>query len=302
MELAVVCFFTLKIDDYAGGGPVHVASGFAALAYCLILGKRKSFVKFQESKPHNLVNVFLGTSMLWVGWFGFNGGSAIASSPRAALAAFVTVIGAAAGAFFWVTLDHLGTKKWSVEKLCAGAVAGLVIVTPASGFIAPWAALIMTLLGVVAVRSCISMKHHLGFDDTLDAFGIHGVGGVIGNLLTGVFADARIGTYDGSAINGGWISNNFIQVGYQLAGTVAIAAYSFIITAILLLIIDKIPGLQLRVTDFEEISGLDYFKIGEEAYLMSIENHGHSSLVESDKGPNLMVVTHSPSLNETIGS
>ncbi len=303
MELVAVCFCLLNTDDYAGGGPVHVASGFAGLAYCLILGKRKSFVKFQESKPHNLINVFVGTSLLWVGWFGFNGGSAIASSPRAALAAFVTVISASVGALFWAFLDFLVTKRWSMEKFCAGAVAGLVIITPASGFVAPWAALIMGLLGIVAVRSCISMKHHLGFDDTLDAFGIHGVGGVVGNLLTGIFADARIGAYDGTAINGGWISQNYIQLGYQVAGTVAIAAYSFIISAVLLLIIDRIPGLNLRATDFEEVCGLDHFQVGEEACLMSGETpRKNSEISENEKEPGLMIVTHSPSSNETIGA
>jgi Amt family ammonium transporter len=219
------------------------------------------------------------------------------------LAAFVTVIGASVGGLFWTLLDFLVTKRWSMEKFCAGAVAGLVIVTPASGYVAPWAALIMTLLGIMAVRSCIGMKHHLGFDDTLDAFGIHGVGGVVGKILTGVFADARIGAYDGSAINGGWISQNFIQLGYQVAGTVATAAYSFIISAVLLLIIDRIPGLNLRATDFEEVSGLDHFQLGDEAYLMSGGTSGKKSVVSEAVGePGLMIVTNIPSSHDTIGN
>ncbi len=258
------------------------------------MGKRKSFAKFEESKPHNLINVFVGTSMLWVGWFGFNGGSAIASSPRAALAAFNTVIGAATGALTWNLWDFLLTKKWSMEKFCAGAVAGLVIITPGSGFVEPWAALIMTLIGIVGVRLCHRMKHHLGFDDTLDAFGIHGVGGVVGNILTGVFADSRIGAFDQTVINGGWISQNFIQVGYQIAGTVAIAAYSFILSACLLLIIDKIPGLQLRSTEFEEVSGLDHMQIGEEAFLM--ENGASINFTGNAKAPSMPSMTHADSI------
>ena len=270
MELELVRYnLYLLIDDYAGGGPVHIASGFAALAYCLIVGQRKSFVKFQEAKPQNLINLFLGTSLIWFGWFGFNGGSAIASSPRAALAALVTVVGGATGALFYCFLGFLKTKKWSLEKFCTGAVAGLVIITPASGYIAPWAALVMTILGILSVKACINMKHYFGFDDTLDAFGIHGVGGVVGSILTGVFADGRMANFDGSSINGGWINNNFIQVGYQLAATVAIAVYSFVISSVLLLIIDRIPGLHLRASESEESLGLDQTYIGEEAYLIN---------------------------------
>lgn len=262
------------------------------------MGKRKAFVKFQESKPHNLLNVFLGTSMLWFGWFGFNGGSAIASSPRAALAAMVTVTGSATGGLFWSLLEFLATKKWSMEKFCAGAVAGLVIITPASGFVAPWAALVMTVLGIIAVRACTGLKHYLNFDDTLDAFGIHGVGGVIGSILTGIFADARMGAFDGTAINGGWISQNYVQVGYQLAGTVAIAVYSFVVSAGLLLVINRIPGLHLRVSESEEMNGLDILQIGEEAYLMPGETQVMSERTEKD--PGLLVVSHTTTSMETV--
>ena len=282
------CLSSLSLDslpcgkgsyDYAGGGPVHVASGFAALAYCLIVGQRKSFVNFQESKPHNLMNVFLGTSLIWFGWFGFNGGSAIASSPRAALSAIVTLFGSVTGALFYCMLDFFKTKKWSLEKFCTGAVAGLVIITPASGYIAPWAAFTMSILGILAVRSCINLKHYFGFDDTLDAFGIHGVGGVVGSILTGVFADSRIAEFDETKINGGWINNRFDQIGYQIASTLAIAVYSFFISSLLLLIIDRIPGLHLRVSEEEESSGLDISLIGEDAYNNNNNNNNNKSEV-----------------------
>ena len=238
------------------------------MAYCLIIGKRKNF--HVEAKPHNLLNVALGTSLLWFGWFGFNGGSAIASSPRAALAAFVTVVASATGGLFWCLIDFFGTRKWSLEKFCSGAVAGLVIITPASGYVAPWAALVMALIGVVAVRYCITLKHYFGFDDSLDAFGIHGIGGVIGNILTGVFADSRTGNFDGSIINGGWLSDNFIQIWYQIVGTLAISGYSFIVSSVILLILNRIPALKLRVSDYDEVEGLDNSCMGEKAYTVTV--------------------------------
>jgi len=290
------CLSSLSLDslpcgkgsyDYAGGGPVHVASGFAALAYCLIVGQRKSFVKFQESKPHNLMNVFLGTSLIWFGWFGFNGGSAIASSPRAALSAMVTLFSSVTGALFYCILDFFKTQKWSLEKFCTGAVAGLVIITPASGYIAPWAAFVMSILGILAVRSCINLKHYFGFDDTLDAFGIHGVGGVVGGILTGVFADSRMAEFDKTTINGGWINNHFDQIGYQIAATLVIAVYSFFISSLLLLIIDRIPGLHLRISEKKESSGLDISLVGEDAYLINNNNHNKTEVSTRDSFWNL---------------
>jgi Amt family ammonium transporter len=246
------------------------------------------------------MNVFLGTSLIWFGWFGFNGGSAIASSPRAALAAMVTVLGSATGGLFYCFLHFLTTKKWSLEKFCTGAVAGLVIITPASGYVAPWAALVMTILGTLAVRACINLKHHLGFDDTLDAFGIHGVGGVVGSILTGVFADSRIASFDKSEIFGGWINNNYVQVWYQIVATISIAAYSFVISSVLLLAIDRIPGLNLRATENEENLGLDGTLIGEEAYLM---NGSESQMAHSSNGgkkaQDMLSVTHESS-QETV--
>lgn len=268
--------------DYAGGGPVHVASGFAGLAYCLIVGPRARKGS-EEFKAHNLMNVFLGTALLWFGWLGFNGGSAIASTPRAALAAFVTMVSASCGALTWASIVQVTTKKWSAEAFCAGAVAGLVGITPASGFVAPWAAIVIGVtsgaLGCYSVR----LKHMFGFDDTLDAFGLHGVIGAWGNIMTGIFATKWVAALDGAAINGGFIDGNFIQMGYQLADTVAVAAYSFTVSYAILFIMNKVPGLSLRSKD--EVIGCDLGEMGEVAYEAVSVTTSSDPLMDMKKGP-----------------
>ncbi|KAI9203346.1 ammonium transporter AmtB-like domain-containing protein [Polychytrium aggregatum] len=249
--------------DYAGGGPVHVASGFSGLAFAIFLGKRKNI---ENIKPHNILNVFLGTALLWFGWFGFNGGSAISATPRAAMAAFVTTVAACAGAMSWLLYDFVNNRKLSGLGFCSGAVAALVGITPSSGFVAPWAALVIgAVSGVVCNLSC-HIKVKFGFDDSLDAWGVHGVGGFVGNIMTGVFAQAWIATLDGTSIPGGWMDGNWIQVGYQLAGSSAIAAYSFVGTYLILYLLDLIPGLDFRPTEEEEKKGGDIACMGETAY------------------------------------
>ncbi|RKO90771.1 ammonium transporter AmtB-like domain-containing protein, partial [Blyttiomyces helicus] len=248
--------------DFAGGGPVHIASGFAGLAYCIKLGKRRHLVH----KAHNMSNVFLGTALLWFGWFGFNGGSAVAATPRAAMAAFVTTIAAACGALSWAMWDYVHTGKISGLGYCSGAVAGLVAITPASGYVAPWASIIIGVLaGVVCNLSC-NIKNLFGLDDTLDAWGVHGIGGLLGNILTGIFAQKWIGQLDGTVLDGGWIEGNWRQVGYQLAGSIAIASWSFVVSYILLTGIDALPGLHIRPSSEEEDLGGDLGEMGEVAY------------------------------------
>lgn len=251
--------------DYAGGGPVHVTSGFAALAYCLIIGPRRRFTT-DEFKPHNLTNVFLGTALLWFGWLGFNGGSAIASTPRAALAAFVTVISASVSGLTWTLIDYSYTGKWSGLGFCSGVVSGLVTITPGSGFVSPWAAIIFGLISGVTMRYGIQAKSYFGFDDSLDAFGIHAIGGCLGNILTGFFASKWIGSFDTSDISGGWIDGHYIQLWYQVVGTVAIAVYSFCMSYALLYLVNLIPGLQLRTSLAEEELGADLGQMGELSY------------------------------------
>ncbi|RKO88842.1 ammonium transporter AmtB-like domain-containing protein, partial [Blyttiomyces helicus] len=270
--------------DYAGGGPVHIASGFAGLAYCLMLGKRRH----QVHKAHNLSNVFLGTALLWFGWFGFNGGSAVAATPRAAMAALVTTVAASAAALSWVLWDYARTGKLSGLGFCSGAVAGLVAITPASGFVAPWAAIVIGILAGIICNAACSIKTLFGFDDTLDAWGVHGIGGFLGNILTGIFAQKWIAELDGSVINGGWVDGNFIQVGYQLAGSSAIAAWSFVVSTILLFVINKIPGLHIRPSEEEEELGADVGEMGEVAYEL-LPPSSEAAMAQMEKGPDFAI-------------
>ncbi|KAI9090197.1 ammonium transporter AmtB-like domain-containing protein [Phlyctochytrium arcticum] len=270
--------------DFAGGGPVHIASGFAGLAYCLILGKRRKAHASEEFKAHNMTNVFLGTGILWFGWFGFNGGSAIGATPRAAMASLVTTIAASSGALAWVAWDFFKHRKLSGLGFCSGVVAGLVGITPAAGYVAPWAAVIIGAVTAVACNMAVQLKMRLGFDDSLDAWGVHGVGGLVGDLLTGVFAQKWIAGLDGGAIDGGWIDGNFKQVGYQLAGSVTIAAYSFTLSCLILIIINKIPGLHLRPSETDELLGNDLGEMGEVAYeIVASFPTSHSTLQIHEK-------------------
>ncbi|OWA53099.1 Ammonium transporter 1 [Hypsibius exemplaris] len=252
--------------DFAGGGPVHIASGFAGLAYCLVLGKRKHI----HVEHHSLVNVMFGTGILWFGWLAFNGGSEGAANTRAAMASTNTTIAAACGALTWIWFDFIWTRKLSALSFCSGAVAGLVGITPAAGFVAPWAAIVIGFLTALACNSWCRVKKHIGFDDSFDAFSVHGCGGFIGNILTGIFAQKWVGKLDGTDYPGGWLEGNWIQVGYQLGGSTAIAVWSFTISGILCLIINKIPYLHLRQTETDEALGGDFVEMGEVGYMLVI--------------------------------
>jgi Amt family ammonium transporter len=230
--------------DFAGGGPVHIASGFAGLAYSLFLGKR---TKRPISGPANLTMVFLGTALLWFGWLGFNGGSSLDASARSSLSTAVTIISSGFGAISWMTFDYIFTRKISGVGLCMGAIAGLVTVTPASGFVAPWAAAIIGTLAGVVVNQFARLKEKLGYDDTLDAFGIHGVAGVLGNILTGVFHQAWVPSLSGGERGqGGVVEGNWKLLGYQIVGSLSIAIYTFVMSYAILFVIDLIPGMSLR--------------------------------------------------------
>ncbi|KAJ3199442.1 hypothetical protein HK099_003173, partial [Clydaea vesicula] len=240
--------------DFAGGGPVHIASGFAGLACCIYFGKRKNI---PVSHPHNLTQVFLGTTLIWFGWYGFNGGSAGAATARAAMAAMVTTLCASFSGISWVLFEYLFTKKLSGVGFCTGAITGLVVITPASGFVAPWAAAIMGIIGGISVNLALKFKDWLGYDDALDAFGIHGMGGLVGNVLTGVFAQSWVASLDGAVNPGGAVEGHWILIGYQLVACVSIAFYSFVVTYLILMVINKIPGLSLHFTPEQELIGSD---------------------------------------------
>ncbi|KAI9896819.1 hypothetical protein N3K66_007841 [Trichothecium roseum] len=261
--------FTLGSLDFAGGGPVHVASGACALAYSLMLGKRTGYSDAGglPYRPHSVTNVVLGTVFLWVGWFGFNGGSALGINLRALVACYNTQLAACCAALAWVLLDYRLERKWSTVGLCSGAVSGLVAITPAAGFVSPWAALVIGFAGGVCCNFATKLKFLLRIDETLDIFAIHGVGGILGNILTGVFAASWIAKLDGAEWPPlGWVERHWAQVGYQLAGTLAAFAWSFALTCLILFLLNLVPGLSLRASPAEEELGMDDVQLGEFAY------------------------------------
>ncbi|ODQ56075.1 ammonium transporter MEP2 [Saitoella complicata NRRL Y-17804] len=260
--------YKLGSYDFAGGTPVHISSGTAALAYSVMLGKRRGHGTHELNfRPHNVTHVVLGTVFLWFGWFGFNGGSAGGANIRGVMACVVTNIAASVGGITWVLLDYRLERKWSTVGFCSGAVAGLVAITPASGFVPAWAAVIFGVVGGAACNFATGLKYYIGVDDALDIFAEHGVGGIVGNLLTAFFAADYIGALDGvSAIPGGWLNGHYIQLAYQLADCAAAVAYSFGVTCIILFVMNLIPGLSLRASEEAEVEGIDAAEIGEFAY------------------------------------
>jgi len=241
--------------DFAGGTVVHINAGVAGLVCAIVLGKRNGFGT-ENMAPHNLTLSVIGASLLWVGWFGFNAGSAVAANGAAGMAMAVTQIATGAAALAWMFAEWIIRKKPSILGLVSGAVAGLVAITPASGFVDPMGALI---IGIVAGVGCYwgatSLKKMCGYDDSLDAFGVHGVGGIIGAILTGVFAVEAIGGTPGL------LEGNPGQVLIQVEGILATVVYSGVGSFILLKIIDAVIG--LRVSKEVEVEGLDINLHGE---------------------------------------
>jgi Amt family ammonium transporter len=228
--------------DFAGGAVVHINAGAAALVCAYALGPRQGYGR-EPFLPFNLGLTMAGTGLLWVGWFGFNGGSALAADGRAGLAIAVTHIAAAAGALAWMAAEWWARKRATLLGLCSGVVAGLVAITPAAGFVGPRSAL---FIGVVAGFACYwgatGLKRLLRADDSLDVFGVHGVGGLVGALLTGVLADPAISGLEGSLLT-------------QLIACVAVLAYSLVMTTVVLFIVSRFAGLRVRADD--ERQGLD---------------------------------------------
>ncbi len=241
--------------DFAGGTVVHINSGVAALVGCIVLGKRRGYGT-ENMAPHNLVLSVIGASMLWVGWFGFNAGSAVAANGGAGMAMAVTQIAAAAAAVSWMVVEWMFRGKPSVLGIISGAVAGLVAITPASGYVDPFGALIIGIAaGLVCYWGAVVLKPKMGYDDTLDVFGVHGLGGITGALLTGVFAVEAIGGTPGL------LEGNAGQVLTQLEGIVATIVYCAIATFIILKVVGAVMG--LRVDEGTEVGGLDYNLHGE---------------------------------------
>jgi Amt family ammonium transporter len=234
--------------DYAGGTVVHINAGIAGLASCLVLGKRLGYGR-EAMPPHNLTLTLIGASLLWVGWFGFNAGSAVAADGRAGMAMLATQMATGAAALGWMFAEWVSKGKPSVLGIASGAVAGLVAITPASGFVGPTAAVIIGVAaGIICFYAATSLKHVFGYDDSLDAFGVHCIGGIVGALLTGVFVSKEISGVDGSLLA-------------QLKGVLTTLVYGFVVSFAILKIIDKTIG--LRVTEEQEREGLDISLHGE---------------------------------------
>jgi len=241
--------------DFAGGTVVHINSGVAALVACIMLGKRKGF-GVENLAPHNLILTVIGGSLLWVGWFGFNAGSALGANGSAAMAMTVTQIAAAAAGLSWMFIEWVTQKKPTVLGIVSGAIAGLVAITPASGYVGPSGALAIGIAaGLVCFWGATSLKHKLGYDDSLDVFAVHGLGGITGAILTGVFAVEAIG---GTA---GALEGNIAQIATQFYGIAATVVWSAVASAVILFVIDKTIG--LRVDSEAEAEGLDLSQHGE---------------------------------------
>ena len=249
--------------DFAGGLVVHIASGAAALACCIMLGARRGY-KSENMPPHNLTLTFIGLMFLWVGWFGFNSGSALNAGTLAVTAFVNTQLGAAAGLLAWIGVEFLHREKVTVLGGMSGTLAGLVGITPACGFVTPIASI---AIGIITGMGCYVLTTFKGlfkYDDSLDVIGIHGTGGIIGSVLTGIFATVLINA-DGA--------NGLLYGGYklffaQIISAIASIAFAFLGTLLILYIIDKVSG--LRVSEFEEMQGLDISQHGENAYRLQI--------------------------------
>ncbi|KAF8500616.1 ammonium transporter [Gautieria morchelliformis] len=261
--------FVLGGLDFAGGTPVHISSGTAALAISIYLGKRRGYgTERLAYKPHNTSYVVIGTVFLWFGWFGFNGGSALSANLRAAQACIVTNLAASVGGLTWMIWDYRLERKWSAVGFCSGAIAGLVAITPASGFVGSPAAVLFGVMAGTLCNFATQLKFLLQYDDCLDIFASHTIGGVVGNILTALFAQASVAGFDGfTVIGGGWLDHHYIQLGYQVADSVSGLSYSFVMTTIILWVMHYIPGLRMRVSSPEaEIIGIDDAEMGEFAY------------------------------------
>jgi Amt family ammonium transporter len=246
--------------DFAGGTVVHINAGVSALIMAIMLGKRSDYKPGKPISPHNITFVFMGAAFLWLGWFGFNAGSGLAADGLDANAFLVTHVATCVAALTWMVIDWVVNRKPTTVGVCTGAVAGLVAITPASGSVGVLGASVIGLMtGAVCFFMVAVIKPRFKYDDSLDAFGVHGIGGIIGSILTGVFATKAITGGAQGALYGDWH-----QLGVQLIATGFAIVYSAVITYILFKIVDKFVG--IRVTPRVEEEGLDIYEHGENAY------------------------------------
>lgn len=259
--------FKYGVLDYAGGGPVEIVSGMSALAYSWVLGRRneKMMLNF---RPHNISLITLGTILLWFGWLGFNGGSAFGANLRATMACWNSCLTAMFGAMTWCILDYRLARKWSLVGWCSGTISGLVAATPASGFIPPWASILLGIVTGICCNFATKVKFVVRIDDSLDVFAEHAIGGMVGLIFNAFFAADYIIGLDGvnTGAIGGFINHNFKLLYIQIAYILACTIYSFVVSAIIAKIIDLVPGLHLRASEEAELLGMDDDQHGEFAY------------------------------------
>ncbi|KAF2863013.1 ammonium transporter 2 [Piedraia hortae CBS 480.64] len=254
--------------DYAGGGPVEICSGMSALAYSMVLGRRQERMML-NFRPHNVSLVTLGTVLLWFGWLGFNGGSAFGANLRATMACWNSNLTAMFGSITWVLLDWRLARKWSMVGWCSGTISGLVAATPASGFIPLWASVVLGVITGVVCNFATKVKYWIRIDDAMDVFAEHGVAGMVGLLFNAFFGARYIIGLDGVnglTAHGGWVDHHWKQIYIQLCYILACTAYSFVMSAIIALAINWIPGLALRASEEAELLGMDDDQLGEFAY------------------------------------
>ncbi|WVR06998.1 hypothetical protein IAU60_004037 [Kwoniella sp. DSM 27419] len=249
----------------AGGVPVEIASGTAGLAYSYFIGKRRGYGTERVAfKPSNVSHVVLGTVFLWVGWLGFNGGSCFAASLKAAMAVFNTNLAGAVGGIVWLIMDFRLERKWSMVGFCTGAIAGLVAITPAAGFCGAPASALIGLVSAAVSNLSTRLKVSMRVDDPMDIFAVHALAGVVGVIMTGLFAQASVAANDGfSAIDGGWLDHNYVQLGKQVAWACVGLGWTFVVTYAIMFVINLIPGCHFRSTEEAEIVGMDEVELGE---------------------------------------
>jgi Amt family ammonium transporter len=272
--------------DFAGGTVVHINAGIAALVAVLVVGKRRGFGK-EAFVPHNLTLTILGAGILWFGWFGFNAGSALGANGLAASAFLATNVGAAAGAVGWALMDGMKEGKSTTLGVASGAVAGLVAITPAAGFVTPLSAIAIGLVAGVGCAYAVRLKFRFGYDDSLDVVGVHAVGGLIGALLTGIFADLAVNEAGADGlVNGG----GFSLLGKQFIAVGATIGFSFLVTFVLLKVVQATIG--LRVTQDDEVAGVDLAQHAEAGYAFT---EGTGGSATSPPGP-----AHSSTESSTV--
>jgi len=247
----------LGVADFAGGIAIHTSAGISALAAVFFIGRRK-MKPDEDAKPHNITYVALGTGILWFGWFGFNGGSALAANGTAAIACTNTAIAGAVAMVTWFTIAWIRDRRPSFVEALTGTVAGLAAVTPASGYVAPWAAAVIGFCAGLVCYLAVLLRKKAGWDDALDVWGVHGIGGMLGSVLLGVFAEKVFGGVDGV------IAGNPRQFWIQLLATATVAVYSLIVTFVLLKVINVFSP--VRVSSEAELKGLDESLLQEKAY------------------------------------